>query len=207
MQTNMLELKETMVLKQTDMLVKMSGMLTMGARFAVLCVRRMTPGNDAKFDDMLSELHVPEAALSSPQISDSSLPVLQPSTPRSATSPPSPPAPSSATPRSGSPAHRRPARRRLFDSALSSKVALPSTSDFGPPAPRSPSPSVRRSLPSQSSLPLHGLPQVSPPQLSCHAMHVWSLLSISPRCVRSHGLTSRSGWQRRARGCAGWTYI
>ena len=189
------EWAENVVAKQGDTVLKMGQQLEMFARVAVLCAERMRQDNlpDAA---LLPPLSVP--ALSPP-------PLPSPSKPSLATSPLTP-SPRLATLRSGSAALCRRARRRLFDSA-SSKAALPSRSDFGPPASRSPSPSVRRSLPSQSSPSLHGLLQVSPPQLSCHAMHVWSLLSISPSCVRSHGLTSRAGWQRRARGCAGWTYI
>ena len=105
---------------QQDLLSKQGAALEMAARAAAICVKRMMPGDDASWDARLADLPaLPEAALllplSVPTLSSPPLP--SPSKPNLAISPLTP-SPRSATLRSGSFAHRRRARRRLFDSAL-----------------------------------------------------------------------------------------
>ena len=192
---------------QHDLLSKQGAALEMAARAAMSCVKRMMPGDDASWEAMLADLpSLPKAVRPSSPGPD----VSRCAPPPPLTLPPSPGAFARLRPRRRS-RRRRPHRRR-FDSAPhdticdSSAAVLPALPSWlGSGQLRSSSPSGSRSSPQRPSPPLYGSTRVSPSPW--HAVHNRSLLACLPSCIHPYGLTSRAGWQRRARGCAGWTYL
>ena len=186
--------------KQGAVLSKQGAALEMAARAAAICVKRMM-GDDASCA-MLADLPAwPKAVRSSSPGPD----VSRCAPPPPLTLPPSPGAFARLRPRRRSRRHR-PHRRRFDSAPCDSSAAVPPAlpSWLGPGQLRSSPPPGLRSSPQRPSPPLYGSTRVSPSPW--HASHSRSLLACSPSCIHPYGLTSRAGWQRRARGCAGWTY-